>query len=241
MAEGFRTRLRARIANALRNASFFPGLLTIVAAAGVGMFILQGEIITAQIGSELFVMTYQFLLLIVLGSGVGVIFQAITHHRELRERGRRLQREIHLALVCGYNDAKRARRLLRARGRRDPDGGISASEYDTHLQSLSDAQLAIELATRRIEFNRALFIGEERLVKSLDLVGKYLNRVVDEWEDARPRIFTNVVSAELRLRDLPELDMFLRSPNLASAFRTGFKEPFDEALELLEESLRSDT
>jgi len=231
-------RRQVSLAEIVRKAAFVPTLLTLAAAFGVGVFIVYGEDITALIGGEIFAMTYQFLLLIVLGSGVSVMFQAVTYSRELRERSRRLQREIHLALVSGYNDAKRTRRLLRARGRCDAQGGISAAEYDRHLEALSDAQLSIELATRRIEFNRTLFVRDTQLVNALEIVGKYLNGVVDEWEDVRPTL--SPASGGLQLADLPELATFLSTPDLAPRFRCGFKEPFDHALALLEEALRFD-
>jgi hypothetical protein len=220
-----------------RRSLFFPIILTVIAAFGVAMFIADSDAISRRIGPELFAMTYQFFLLIVLGSGVSVMFQTIAQGRELRERRRILQREIHLALVSGYNDAKRARRLLRARGRCDSDGSVDSHEYDTQLQALSDAQLAIELATRRIELNRNLFVKADELIKELNVVGRYLNCIVDEWEDTKPAV---AVSTRICLADLPQLDTFLHSPDEAPRFRSGFKAPFDRALELIEDALRSD-
>src|ERR1043165_8291578 len=101
----------------MRRYQVFPLLLTSIAVVGVWMFLFMGKPLIAYMGSELFSLTYEFLLMVVIGSGVSALFQTVTHGRQARERRRELQRELHQTIVSGWNDAKRARRLLRARGR----------------------------------------------------------------------------------------------------------------------------
>lgn len=209
--------------------------VTIIAIFGVLMFIFGGQTISKAIGRELFGMTYQFLLVVVLGSGVSVTFQMITRAEDMRERRRELQRQLHELLVSGYNDAKRARRLLKARARVGNDS-IDAAVYDEQLEALSNAQLAIELATRRVEINRMLFENADALVAALRAVENYVNTVVDEWEAVRPRLKPD---DHIDAVQLPELVMFLRSPSESPPFREGFKKPFDLALRLMEKALVS--
>lgn len=230
---------------ARRRFEVIPLTVTLLAAAGVWTFLVVGESIKDRLGEDLAGMTYQFLLIIVLGSGVSVLFQTVAYGREMRERRRTLQREIHDSLVSGYNDAKRARRLLRARARassgdsRSHAGNtIDAAEYDRQLEALSSAQLSLELAMRRVVMNRTFFAHHAELIAALRMVTNYLNAIIDEWEDMRPRLISS--GAIFTISDLPELDAFLRHYASAPRFREGFKKPFDDALELLEKALVAD-
>jgi hypothetical protein len=227
----------------VRKVEIFPLLLTALAVIGVWMFLFIGKPLIAHMGTELFTLTYEFLLMIVIGSGVSVLFQTIGYGRDARDRRRTLQRELHQGLVSGYNEAKRARRLLRARGRANsvPDSTnptINAAEYDRQLEALSSAQLSIELAIRRIEVNRNMFPRHDELLRALTTVGKYLNSIIDEWEEIRPTI--TEARASLPMAVLPELDAFIRHYADSPRFRDGFKIPFDEALRLLENALVSE-
>lgn len=228
-----------------RRLEVVPLIITALAIGAVGLFIVRGQSVEQRVGGQVFALTYEFLLSVVIGSGVSVLFQTISYARELRDRRRSLQREIHQSLVAGYNDAKKARRLLRARARsavHAPDAvgcGIDAAAYDEQMEALSEAQLSIELATRRIEFNRTLFHRAPDLLAAMKAVGKYLNTVIDEWEDVRPLVSDR--RAPLTLARVPCLDAFLRDYRESPAFRDGFKVPFDDALRLLEEALLSRT
>lgn len=219
----------------VRRIEIIPAMLMLLALAGVCAFLLLGPQLSAHMAPAVFSTTYQFLVTAVLGAGVSVLFQSVTQARDVRERRRTLQREIHAALVAGYNDVKRARRLLRARAR--SSAATVAREYDTQLEAVSSAQLAIELATRRVELNRTLFPNQEQLLVSLNTVCKYVNSVVDEWEDARPRIASDATSVSV---ELPVLDAFLTDWRTSPQFRDGFKMPFDFALRMLEQALADD-
>jgi hypothetical protein len=222
----------------IRKSEILPATVMLLAAAGACLFILCSASITARVGTGIFNATYQFLLVVVLGSGVTAVFQTLAQARDARERRKTLQREIHGALITGYNDAKRVRRLLRARARSGVDANIiDRGEYDTQLEALSSAQLSIEFATRRIELNRTVFPHAEDLRAALKAVGAYLNTIVDEWEDLRPK---SAAATPFIITTLPALDAFLRHYNDSPAFRDGFKKPFDIALRLIEEALADD-
>ena len=227
---------RSRVIATLRWLEMLPIFITMVAVLFVLMFLFRGERVAARIGPEVFTQTYQFLLMIVIGSGVSVLFQSVSYAREARERRRTLQREIHQCLVTGYNDAKRARRLLLARARHVNGGeamSIHANEYDHQMEALSSAQLAIELTTRRVALNRNLFPDDE-LRQCLHAVGDYLNGIIDEWEYTKPSLAEPLV---LSLAQLSELDAFLKPPSASARFRDGFKIPFDRALRLMEQAI----
>ena len=224
-----------------RRLELIPLLLTSLAVICAAMFILMGKRIETRIGTELFTSTYEFLLVVVIGSGVSVLFQAVSYARDARERRRTLQRDIHDTLIAGYNDAKRARRLLRARARvidHTSPALLDAGEYDRQMEAISSAQLAIELATRRIQMNRTIFPKRDDLIASLTTVGKYLNGVIDEWEDVRPAAVDG--HRPLISGSVPELTAFLQHFKDSPRFHQGFKIPFDRVLELLEQALVSE-
>lgn len=216
-----------------------PIVVTILAIAGSAICIVAAPVVREYLDDEVFKLTYQFLLIVVLGAGVSASFQAISFAREARERRRAFQREVHDGLVTGYNDAKRARRLLRARARVNIDPETSArydilfKQYDRQLEALSGAQLSIEFAIRRIEVNRLLFYHADDIVASLKVVEKYLNEVIDEWEETGPKAKT-LGPVKLTSAELPNLEDFLRHYHPAARFPSHFKEPFKKALRLIE-------
>jgi hypothetical protein len=229
----------------MRRYQLFPFLLTTVAVIGIWMFLYVGKPLIAYMGSELFSLTYEFFLMVVIGSGVSALFQTMTYGREARDRRRELQRELHQTIVSGWNEAKRARRLLRARGRvvaAPPAPSIAAidpAEYDRQIEALSNAQLSLELAARRIEVNGGMFPSPEAILESISAVAKYLNSIVDEWEELRPSL--SKASQPLPIAALPELGAFIQPYADSPRFRDGFKIPFDRALRLLEEAHLSES
>lgn len=220
-----------------------PLVVTGLGVAAVSVYIRSPEVLRAQLEPEVFKLTYQFLLVVVLGSAVSLSFQAVAVGRDAREKRRTMQREIHDALVQAYNDAKHARRLLRARARIGGNGPDPAAhprvvydEYDKQLEAVSRAQLSIELVIRRISFNKRSFRRAGAIVDHLRTVEKYLNTVIDEWEDVGRK---SRRSPQLTIEKLPALDDFLRHYDDSAKFGQDFKNAFAAALQLLEQALRA--
>lgn len=220
-----------------------PLLITVCAVAAVVTFIRTPEVVRARlVDPEVFKLTYQFLLIVVLGSAVTVSFQAVAVARDAREKRRTMQREIHDALVQAYNDAKQARRLLRASVSSGEPHSVNNSrvvfrQYDKQLEAVSRAQLGIELVIRRIRFNHTSFKRSDEIVGHLKTVEKYLNRVIDEWEEVRRNSDTD--PPQVVVSELPALDDFLRHYDESAVFGREFKESFAAALQLLEQAVRA--
>jgi hypothetical protein len=226
-----------------RLVEFIPLLVTALAVAAIMVFVQKPQAMHARLDPEVFKLSYQFLLIVVLGSAVTLSFQAIAVGRDARDKRRSMQREIHDALVEAYNDAKHARRLLRARARTGGNGAdpsvdprLDVDEYDGQMEAVSRAQLGIELVIRRIKFNSRSFRRAKEITTHLGIVEKYLNQVIDEWEDVRVQ---SRRSPRLTVHSLPALDDFLRHYDHSARFRLEFKVPFASALQLLERALRA--
>jgi hypothetical protein len=100
---------------------------------------------------------------------------------ENRAQEQSLQREFHKDLVQAYNAAKKSRRLLKVKKRRD-EVSQEASPYDGPMEELVSAQLQFELLE---EVARTLFFsgdGHDDIPSKLDKAEKYLGNVVNEYE-----------------------------------------------------------
>ena len=164
------------------------------------------EIDEAKLKLELLKISYQFLLLVVLGGAVSWLLKRYetaraSKERELRDERnrqetaradeerrqaevRRLFLDTHSALVAAYNSAKRVRRLLRARAITESPGGdslVRREPYDTLLEALVDAQLTFESQIHRIEANKDVFAGlSEDDIESLKSIESYLGKIIKE-------------------------------------------------------------
>ncbi len=119
---------------------------------GVLVFIVYGKDFADKITSDVFKLTYQFLLIGVLGGAVSFVYREFQRERaardeeRLRESERRITelsqlQEISTELISAYNGAKKIRRLLLAqaiRGRRgEPTQTVLAQPYEEQLQRLA--------------------------------------------------------------------------------------------------------
>ena len=66
---------------------------------------------------KVFELTYQFLLIGVVGGALTIFYQSIQRQRDAREAERGLQRQLLMDVVQAYNGAKKVRRLVRAKAR----------------------------------------------------------------------------------------------------------------------------
>jgi hypothetical protein len=214
-----------------------PAIVTGVAVAAGILLLLSSRVAGVDIGAEPYKTTYQFLLVTIVGAAVTGMYQAVAFARELRERRRQFQRDVHDHLVSSYNDAKRARRMLRARAITPSEEStlisgpaVHLDEYAQQMETISDAQLSLELAIRRVEANRPLFSAPSRLIDELERGEKYLNSLVDEYEALQLPSSTKNVS----LATVPGLRHFLEPFHESGPFRDSFKDPFGRAMKLLE-------
>jgi hypothetical protein len=235
---GFHTSASARV----RQNAILLAVLASITFAGIGAFLLYGHEIKACLEPEVYKLTYQFLLVVVAGALVTFALQSAAYARNLREAERERQRETHGAVVVAYSAAKRCRRLLRARALLQPvrswwriDIDVGYAEYDQQMLDISDAQLKLELAIRKIKADRDLFAHSKEIRRLLTSVEAYLGDLVEEWEGARRRLGAAV--SKVPLRRLPKLSDFVLPYNARSTFYIKFRKPFHRALRLFEQDI----
>jgi len=180
---------------------------------------------------ELFKLTYQFLLITVVGGGVALFFKQLDYLREMRHS----LREMHAELLEAFNQAKSVRRHLRAQlGTAvavDPDRTITAELYDDQIESLNDAQLVFEVHAKRARDRSLWFWGNPGLSQPLGKVESYLGGLVTEHEKKRAGFAGT--PPQRRIGDLPALVEFVGPYQQAVGFKENFRYPMRDALQVL--------
>jgi hypothetical protein len=213
---------------------------------GVAAFIIWQASFERVLGKELFKISFEFLLLIVIGGAVSFLFSVYIKLREeikqedesaetKKNEKKALQRKFHFDFIQTYNGVKNIRRLLRARARIMPEDHdhipmILIKRYDKHLQKLIRLQLQFEFFTEVIESNKDLFIVDDykTFVSSLHDVEKYLNNIVSEYEDcymAFPGQALGDGRQILRVDELDTLNDFIGRTYDSPKFEKDFKAP----------------
>jgi len=196
-------------------------------------FILDGTEKWVTLGFKIFELSTQMVLVAVLG---GLLVQVYIkwHSREsLMNEFRKATAE---SVIREYSTAKKVRRLLRANCLQGPGGDkdnpwtdVPVTTYDTHMETINDVQLALELVKRRLKFFRAVFQNPNDLSLKAEAMEKYLGHIISEYERKRnPQLKRDCIP----LSELDRLRGFIWKGN-GSEFNL-FGEPFDDLLRLLE-------
>jgi hypothetical protein len=208
-------------------------LLILLAVGLVIIFIKWPEATKQFLGNdpELFKLTYQFLLITVIGGGVALLFKQLDRLRAMRQS----LREMHAELLEAFNQAKSVRRHLRAQLGTvlavQPDTKIAVELYDDQMESLSDAQLTFEVHAKRASDSSLWFWGKPELSQPLGKVESYLNDIVKEYQEKRAGF--SGAPPKRRIGDLPNLVEFIGPYSETTEFKKKFKYPMRDALEAL--------
>jgi hypothetical protein len=198
-----------------------------LAMAGAAAFIIWRSSVEAYLGSEIFKLSYQFLLITIVGGAVSALYKKFQADRDERAAGRSLQREFLSESVRTYNAAKKARRLLRAKA--IESGAVHRDAYDNQMQDLMDAQLGFESFVERVEASPALYPG---LKNDFKVMEEYLDEILDEYSKNLFKFSGSPPT--LPLKSLSQLEKFVASYTTGSAFDTKFKRPFDRVTTALQ-------
>ena len=221
-----------------RSSLVFAVVLATIALAGVGvvLFLYKGAVIRAKMEDEVFKLSYQFLLITVIGGALSLLYQRFSAERALTEKRNALLREMHSELLNAYNIAKRARRMLRAHvgSLVTPESRLRASRYDEEIDKIMDAQLTFEVYAKRAGNAGLWFRNGKALGVELNKVEGYLNSLIKEYEDKRSTFAGKPPSQALS--ELKTLAEFVGPYKDATGFKDSFKVPFRKALTLLVES-----
>jgi hypothetical protein len=231
----------------MRNILIAISLTIALAIVGVIAFILAHSALEVWLGPEVFKLTYQFLLIIVIGGAISLLYSQFTKRQEAankireQERAKRdeektLQGKFRVGFLQAYNAAKNVRRLLRATARTIADVNgtttevIKLSPYDRQMQKLVQVQLQFETLREEAESEKALFSGVpelQALDETLGTIESYLNDIVGEYEDSY-RLFHG---GDLQpVSQFPKLAEFIGPYETATDFKTKFKQPAKQIL-----------
>jgi hypothetical protein len=208
-------------------------LITVaLASIGVFAFLIRGQQIRPMLDTEVFNLTYQFLLIVVIGGAVSLLYTQFSDERDRAQEHRVLLRQMHSELLSAFNAAKRVRRTLRARV--GCASGVSAmcvvnaAEYEEQIDLLMEAQFTFEVYAKRASDPQLFFGRGEELGTELGTVEDYLNDIIDEYED-RLKSFEGTPPIK-PLAKLPKLAEFIGPYKDAHSFQQKFKYPFRRAL-----------
>jgi hypothetical protein len=155
--------------------------------------------------------------------------------RRLAENRDEFLRGLLTRTMAGYANAKRARRLLRARGLTVPypatldgSGDVLLEAYDQQLERVNDAQLEFEDVIKEIGNNRGAFSQPQQLIDALSAMEQYLGALISEYEKNR-YLFAGAPPKRF-LRDLSALRDFV-GPSGGSRFKSIFAGDQSQALE----------
>src|SRR6266404_736641 len=211
-------------------------LVVTLAMLSAAAFVVFGKSIRRLLEDDVFKLTYQFILMAVIGGALSLFYQRVTFDRDLAQKSDARLREMHKELLDAFNLAKRVRRVLRASleirpMQTPPSEVLTAAKYETEIIALMDAQFTFETFAKRSEDNELWFTNGEVLAKPLRLIEKYLNRIIQEYEGSL-RTFSGTPSSKA-LVDLSDLAEFLEPLRAGGRFELQFKVPFRDALNSL--------
>jgi len=209
-----------------------------------------------RLDREVFKLTYEFLLLIVIGGAVSLVYKTFEIEKEKREANRNFMRELHNDIVKTYNGVKKVRRLLRAKARdriiQEDAYQILAKPYGKQLIALNDLQLDFEYFKFVVKNHPSLFSRRDYLEKEegtshekvqptnkenlnletdLKSMEGYLHDIVKEYEDHFLEVFKAGV---MKLERLHFLNEFLSRKDDEKEFNQEFKMPFHRVAVYLE-------
>lgn len=225
----------------MKNSSTFTRFIASIGLIGVLLFLIFGSQIKKHVEEKVFDSTYQFFLITIVGGGVSLIYEAYRHERESRESQKEVQRNLRSNFISSYNNAKQARRLLRARAIRiNSDTGkeiVLGEEYSKQLDKLIDTQLAFEMAVHVIKSEPELFEGSGSgdtafgLAAKLESVADYLNEIVTEYEKSYKTFTGDPAIKDFSV--LPKLREFIGPFSEANEFKQRVVNPSYEAFQII--------
>lgn len=176
---------------------------------------------------EISKLIFQFLLMVVVGGGVGFLFKKISDDRAENEKRSDRMRQMHSELFAAYSSAKRCRRQLRAYS---SNGQISETKFIEQMDDLMQAQLVFELYEKRAKNN--MFFSDGSAVRpQLKKIHEYLRTILGEYESKFASLRDS--KGRIPLSRMPIVGEFIGPFDKKNRFNTDFKVPFYETLEIV--------
>jgi hypothetical protein len=109
-------------------------------------------------------------------------------------------------------------------------------EYDLQMKELDDAQLSLETLMRAVEYDDGRIFGDRRddLQAKLHSAERYVNQVIDDWEDHRHEVRPGAELA-LALGTQQHLGRFLDDAHVEDGMKEKLSLPVAEAVRFVQE------
>jgi len=221
--------------------------IVLIGLALGALLVFGHDAATRVAGAEAYKILLQFVLVVVLGGGISLAYQAFNRDADLRAQRARHEEERaqvvresqqrHLRdLSAEYNVVKRARRMLRAQALafqpEETGTRVRVSKYDEFLQVVLDAQLSLETMSHVVGADNELFPTHSNLIESIDVAETYLRSLITEYENFLPRVGPGEALAELT--KLPVLADFIGPYGNSVGFRKHFVHSVQQALSTMQ-------
>ena len=197
-------------------------IVVAISALLIGIILKLDTSARSAISIELVKSLLQVVVIATLGGVVSLLAQEFNRDREKREALNDFRKTLLSHLVQIFREAKKARRLLRAK--RD-----SLQFYDEQMAVINELQLDLETINEEIKTTKQAFPGEEAQSR-ISTMATYLNKLVEEYEKNMPKL--NRKSPPVSLDQLEYLNDFI-GPFRESKFSQEFAHLYNEALKLM--------
>jgi hypothetical protein len=188
---------------------------------------------------ELFKSGLQLAIIVIVGGGIALLYKWVEHSWDATREQSELRKHYVARLGDAYRAVKEARRLLRAGGIRNVPGSAPAlltagqiAHYDQQMAVISREQLKLEALM--IESRNFPPVAESRLLtQEIRRMESYLGKIIDEYEDIRPR-------ESIDLRQMKRVTEFTGEPDPQAdrrfgTFQQNFVHPHYRAIRLVAE------
>ncbi|GAB2843272.1 hypothetical protein GCM10027277_08330 [Pseudoduganella ginsengisoli] len=209
-------------------------LVALVIAAVVGLLVVAGGWPVINLPTEIAKSLLQLGVIAAAGHVVSILITKANNERQDLMRADDLRVALLDRLNESFIDVKKVRRLARATSEKVMIGGvvymfIHKTKFHDYLQLLNDAQLELELVSKDVESNKSLFVDAKEVIKRLDMMEEYLNRLVDEYENSSVKTVNDPVDC-FPVASFPRLSDLL-GPYKVSEFRKEFVHTYYANLE----------
>jgi hypothetical protein len=162
-------------------------LIVLLVVAVAGLLTVASFWPVKELPTEIAKSLLQLTVVAVAGHVVSILITKANNERQDLMRADELRNALLDRLNESFVEVKKVRRLARATSEKVMIGAVTQlfihkSRFHEYLQALNDAQLKLEIVSKDVESNKSLFIDAKDVIKRLDMMEEYLNRLVDEYE-----------------------------------------------------------
>lgn len=190
-----------------------------------------GSVEFKNLGYDTIRLSIQLILLVLFG---GLIVQEYNRTREKKDARNEFRRDVLKILSRSYSDIKGVRRIIRANCSLPETGEkadcINPVLYNEHMAIINSTELELEMLARELEITKEVFAETSNLIHYIKKMGKYLSKVIDEYETELKK---HNDKKTIPLSALPKLGAMISKEDSEHGF-TYFSYRYHLALEIIQ-------